>query len=60
MAESSTARAFGFIGLRTGIDGQAGGMDLIAIHAQCAGGSFNFDLLAALVHADMADEHAGD
>ena len=35
-------------------------MDLIAIHAQCAGRSFDFDLLAGLVHADMADKHAGD
>jgi hypothetical protein len=33
-------------------------MGLVAIHAQSASRRFNFDLLAALVHVDTADEHA--
>ena len=46
--------------LRAGIDGQAGGMGLVTIHPQCAGGRFNFDLLAGLIHVDVGVEHAGD
>src|SRR5246127_1269555 len=53
-------RALRFILLRARINGQAGRMDLVTIHAQCTRGYLDFELLAGLAYMHTADEHADE